>query len=209
MKLNIQKKSIITKFSIYSAIIFILLGFVMNYALSAKIEDLTIQRAIITTANHAQQNAGNYLTSDFFSNSDYMKNKDTFEKYYQDVKTNEIVRIKIFDTNGNIIYSDIEDLVGQRFSDNKELNEALAGEIKVEIKRNLDKEENIFEKREYKALMEIYAPIKMGSETVGVVEVYHTLDDIETQVNDSTKLVTSFIFIGFAIIYILLNAWRQ
>ncbi|KAB2944503.1 MAG: cell wall metabolism sensor histidine kinase WalK [Candidatus Methanoperedens sp.] len=138
-----------------------------------------------------------------------MKNKDTFEKYYQDVKTNEIVRIKIFDTNGNIIYSDIEDLVGQRFSDNKELNEALAGEIKVEIKRNLDKEENIFEKREYKALMEIYAPIKMGSETVGVVEVYHTLDDIETQVNDSTKLVTSFIFIGFAIIYILLNAWRQ
>ncbi|NJD52309.1 MAG: cell wall metabolism sensor histidine kinase WalK [Candidatus Methanoperedens sp.] len=208
MKLDI-KKSIVTKFSIYSAIILILLGFMMNYALSAKIEDLVIQRAITTTANHAQQNAGNYFTSDFFSNSDYIKNKDTFEKYYQDVKTNEIVRIKIFDTNGNIIYSDIENLVGQRFPDNKELNEAIAGEIKVEIKRNLDKEENIFEKREYKALMEIYAPIKMGSVIVGVVEVYHTLDDIETQVNESTKLVTSFIFIGFAVIYILLNAWRQ
>src|SRR5262245_3057333 len=46
----------------------------------------------------------------------------------------EVVRVKIWDRNSSVIWSDEPQLVGQRFPDNDELKEALEGEVAVEIR---------------------------------------------------------------------------
>jgi signal transduction histidine kinase/CheY-like chemotaxis protein len=86
----------------------------------------------------------------------------------------EVVRAKVWDSQATILWSDESDLIGRRFPDNEELQEALAGKLEVEIK-SLGKTEHGYERRTFTTLAEIYVPIRSDDgRVVGVVEVYKT-----------------------------------
>lgn len=86
----------------------------------------------------------------------------------------DIVRVKIYDGTGTIVWSDEPRAIGQRFADNDELTEALEGEIEVELGHV--KTEHVFEAETTTEtrLLEIYVPlVDPGSGRVyGVFEVY-------------------------------------
>jgi len=85
----------------------------------------------------------------------------------------KIVRIKVWSRDATVIWSDEPRLIGQRFSDDDELKEALAGEVTVEIK-TLEGRELAYERPSFTTLAEVYVPIisKTTGEVVGVVEIY-------------------------------------
>ena len=66
----------------------------------------------------------------------------------------EVVRVKIWDRNATVIWSDEAQLVGQRFPDNDELKEALEGQVAVEI-RGLEKAEQRYERPGFSTLAEV------------------------------------------------------
>lgn len=202
---NIQKNQLVRNFSALSFIIILLLGLVLNYTLSTKIEDVMIERTKATTVLHVQEQVEKYLEPDFFSNPDYEKNNKKFEDYYSDIKSSEIIRTKIYNKNGTIIFSDEKELIGKRFEKNEELNEALEGHLEAEIKRDLSKEENIFEKK-YGALMEIYIPLYHDetNELIGVAELYQVLDNVDSLISSIQKTVTMLLIISLIILYISL-----
>lgn len=202
---NIKKNKLIWNFSILSFIIILILGIVFNYTLSNKIEDVMITRAKDTTVLHAQEQVEKYLEPGFFSNPDFEKNKRIFEQYYSDVKSSEIIRVKIYNKDGTIIFSDEKELIGKRFQDNDELEEALEGNVEVEIKRDLSKEENVFEKK-YGGLMEIYIPLYNDetNELIGVAELYQVLDNVDILISSIQKTVTILLVGGLAFLYISL-----
>jgi len=197
------KFDLVQKFSIYSIIVLFLFGFVLNYAISNNIENMMIERAKATTASYVQHNVGNFLTNQDFDAQDHSKHKTQFEKYYSNIQTNEIIRIKVFDTSGTIIYSDVEELIGKNFTDNQELNDAMEGTVEVDINRDLKKQENIYERQQYHGLMEIYIPIKFkGSDRVaGVIELYQVLDNIDMDIHKVQVIISAIIFMGLFILY--------
>jgi len=85
----------------------------------------------------------------------------------------EVVRIKVWSRNATVIWSDEPRLIGQRFPDDNELKEALAGEVTVEIKP-LEGSEHAYERPSFTTLAEVYVPIisKTTGDVVGVVEIY-------------------------------------
>jgi signal transduction histidine kinase len=166
---------------------------------------MVIERTKYTTASFADVNAMHHNLADVITDNDSKERKKTFESFYNSVKTNEIIRIKIFNNNGTIVYSDAEGLIGETFLDNLELNDALKGSIEVEINRDLEKKENIYERENFSSLMEIYIPVKIYSNNiVGVVELYQVLDDVDNQIFNMQLTIAIVIFLGLAILYISL-----
>lgn len=89
------------------------------------------------------------------------------------VSISEIIRVKIYDGEGTIVWSDEPRAIGRNFRDNHELKEALEGEIEVEM--GLLKAEHVYEAERYdeRRMLEIYVPLVSPQGAVyGVFEIY-------------------------------------
>jgi signal transduction histidine kinase len=86
----------------------------------------------------------------------------------------EIIRVKIYDRAGSLVWSDEERLIGKTFEDNDELKAALQG--KVQVAMGLIKEEHLYETEKYqeKRLLEVYVPLRSpdSGEAYAVLEIY-------------------------------------
>jgi len=86
----------------------------------------------------------------------------------------ELIRVKIYDPSGTLVWSDEPRLIGKRFSDNHELAEALRGEVRVAM--GLLKSEHVFERERYneRRLLEIYVPLfnPASGKAYAVLEIY-------------------------------------
>lgn len=120
-----------------------------------------------------------------------------------------VTRIKLWNRNREIVWSDDRRLVGKSFSDNDELIEALRGEIASEFSQ-LDKSEQAFEKK-YGKLLELYVPVRSGNgEIIAVAEVYQDLGDLYDDVASQSRLIWGSTAVAFIVIYLLLfGIFRQ
>jgi diguanylate cyclase (GGDEF)-like protein/PAS domain S-box-containing protein len=93
-----------------------------------------------------------------------------------------ILRIKVWDAQGTVRYSDLPALRGRTFPVEEDLQEALGGEVATEF-TGADAEENEFERGLADRFLSIYLPIRSTSgEVIGVYEVYEDAAPIEAQV---------------------------
>jgi signal transduction histidine kinase/ActR/RegA family two-component response regulator len=118
----------------------------------------------------------------------------------------EVVRVKVWDPSATILWSDAQDLIGQRFPDNHELQDALQGELEVEIK-SLNKAEHGSERRSFSILAEVYVPIRgsAGGEIVGVVEVYKTPERLFTTIRWARFVIWAISLAGGLVLYLVLH----
>jgi class 3 adenylate cyclase len=125
-----------------------------------------------------------------------------------------IYRIKVWNTDRQIIWSDQADLIGEAHAENEELEEALEGHVESEI-TDLAKLENTTDAIDGK-VMELYVPIlpRNSFEVIGVFEVYQEITDlydtIETEKRDAWMLIGT-LMAGFylALFTMMANASRQ
>lgn len=88
-------------------------------------------------------------------------------------------RIKVYDHEGTILWSDEARLIGRAFPDNVLVNRALAGEVvsKIEEPRRT---EHVYEHEAARYVAETYVPIFSSThELLGVVEVYRRFDSAQ------------------------------
>ena len=114
----------------------------------------------------------------------------------------DIVRIKIWNRAGLLVYSDEKNIMGRIFPIGADLQEALHGEIATEI-TDLQAEENVAERGLYKQLFEIYVPLQpTGSDLVlGAYEVYYDLSKLQPRLTRIRYTVWSGVSITFSILY--------
>jgi signal transduction histidine kinase/ActR/RegA family two-component response regulator len=118
----------------------------------------------------------------------------------------EVVRVKVWDRTATILWSDAQDLIGRRFADNRELQEALEGALEVEIK-SLDKAEHGSERGSFSVLAEIYVPIRgsAGDDIVGVVEVYKTPERLFATIRWARLVIWAISLAGGLVLYLVLH----
>jgi signal transduction histidine kinase/CheY-like chemotaxis protein len=117
----------------------------------------------------------------------------------------EVVRVKVWDRDATVVWSDESRLIGQRFADNDELQEALAGEVSVEIK-TLQGREHTYERPSYTTLAEVYVPIvsKTTGQVVGVVEVYKNPVRLLATIQRARFVIWTLALAGALILYLVL-----
>lgn len=115
-----------------------------------------------------------------------------------------IVRIKIWNRDGVIIYSSEDTEIGLRGVSDAMLDEALAGMTTSEL-TDLSEPEHGAE-RKWGSLLEVFVPLRTvdSDRVVGAYEVYHTTTELDQSVGEIKRTIALGVFGGFGVLYFAL-----
>jgi signal transduction histidine kinase len=163
------------QFAVLSFIVIALITVALSLTISASLRRDLLEREWGITADYIRTGILYHLSPSDLARPRSRKAREHFETLYQQaVMMPEIVRIKIYDGEAAVVWSDEPRLIGQRFADNPHLANALAGRTTVNLQRGGAKTGNLFERNEFARVVEVYVPIMFpgASRVVGVVEAY-------------------------------------
>ena len=115
----------------------------------------------------------------------------------------EIVRVKIYDADMAVLWSDEPRLSGQRFPDNLHLRGALTGRVTVNIETGGAKGEHVYERDRFPRIVEVYVPIVFpgSSRVVGVVETYKAPTQVFANIRQGQITVFATVLVAGAFLY--------
>ena len=115
--------------------------------------------------------------------------------------------LRLWSSDGEVIYSPYAKLIGKRFPVEGHLAEAWAGEVVTEMD-DLSGEENEWERQYWDRLLEMYIPVReRGTENIlAVAEFYLPPRDIDQQVSEAR--LTAWGLVTLAIVLAGLLLWR-
>jgi putative nucleotidyltransferase with HDIG domain len=121
------------------------------------------------------------------------------------MKQGSVVRVKIWNRDGTVIYSNDKSLIGKRFPVSEQLRAALNGELVAEVS-NLTRAENAGLKADYRRLLEAYVPLRLrgDNQIVGAYEVYSDVAPLEQRIAQTKRSVATGVFGGFAVLFLAL-----
>src|SRR3989304_3619399 len=115
----------------------------------------------------------------------------------------DIVRVKVWNAEGRVVYSDDPTLVGKIYplEGNEDLRRALEGHLAMDLS-GLEKSENAAE-RGHRRLLEIYVPVVPPgtSRVAGVYEVYLSSSSVQSKIAAIRRLVWGGSGAAFALLY--------
>lgn len=130
----------------------------------------------------------------------------------------DIVRIKVWNPKGIIVFSDDKALVGRRFPVDEGLQKSLGGWISSGV-ANLNEPENVAERHLKGPLLQAYVPIWQNpppnrGRVTGAYEIYHNMSVIQPRIDSIRRYVFVSVSLGFLVLYLSLfalvrNASRQ
>lgn len=155
-------------------------GLFMKYQ---SIRSAHIEKQKERVASNIHEQATRFIKPEYFRNPAI--GQEYFQKFFDYIQSPSIVRLKVWDHNFTIIWSNLPELIGQSFPDNDEVAEAFEGEIAFEIEKQ--KNEHISE-RQFMELSEMYIPFADAKgEVVGVLEVYQPTTKLQNEINTEFK----------------------
>jgi diguanylate cyclase (GGDEF)-like protein len=116
----------------------------------------------------------------------------------------KVVRVKVWNPQGEVVYSDDRTLVGRRFAISDELDAALHGHIASEIS-SLNREEN-HDDRRFGRLLEVYVPLDAGGgiHTDGAFELYMPYAPIAARISRETRDLILLLAGGLLLLWAIL-----
>ncbi|WP_175543635.1 GGDEF domain-containing protein [Micromonospora pattaloongensis] len=113
----------------------------------------------------------------------------------------EVARVKVWNADGVVVYSDDPALVGRRFDRSPGLARALAGHTHSELLSRLEEAEQASE-RDYGAVVEVYVPVRFAGDAAprGAFELYLPYAPIERKVNAEVRRLYVFLAGGLILL---------
>lgn len=117
-----------------------------------------------------------------------------------------VVRVKVYDRDGTVVFSDEPRLVGTALEAHDEIEEALEGTAVSEI-TGLEGAENVYERGLAPKLFEVYVPLfvvpsERGAPD-GVVEVYIDYARIQGEIDTFFWIIAAALLVGLSALYVL------
>ncbi len=193
---------------------FTLLGLAVTVLIAAGFGWLLSRRMIEQALNDAAQEAAQAVTAlitphvrpDDFATPTPSRVAAWKQRVSQVVGGMDIVRVKVWNARGQVVYSDEQDLIGQSYplEQHEELREALKGHLAKELSK-LEKSENVAE-RTYGRLLEIYVPVAFpgDAQVVGAYEVYRSYAPQEAKIEAITRFIWGGSAAAFGLLYLSL-----
>lgn len=204
-KLTLKNTTLLQRFSLLSLMALIIFGIVFGWIITTALEQDMLARSERITANIISKAVQNECTVAELINPKTGADYDAFtEKVTHFSLGPNIERVKVWNKDMVVVWSDEKQLVGKRFPDNEELIEALSGETISEIS-SLANEEHEFE-YEFSRLLELYVPVRFEThEDIEVVfEIYQNLDPLYIDISHNQQIVWTSTIVGFAFLFLVL-----
>lgn len=146
-------------------------------------------------------------TWSYFANPSSAAAKEPLESFFNHVsRMPGVVRANVYSPDGTVLWSSDAKLIGRRFQENHELQEALQGRIVVEAGEVGDHKEEHVELPSGaggRRFMEAYLPVRNAARTqvIGVVEIYRLPENLFEAIDRDLRLVWMVIGGGAALLY--------
>ncbi len=210
-----KRLTLVQRFSLLCLGTLVCFGVGFGWVVTSVLEHNMVARSEQLTASFVIDEVKKEFSEDDFTVPKSNSNYDAFSETVQHINFGPgVIRIKIWNKDHTVVWSDEKQIVGERFPDNEELKQALEGEIVSEITA-LAKPEHAFEHK-FGRLLEQYIPIKFDNEgdVEAVVEIYKDLDPLYTDILLQKKIVwsgTALGITGFFLVFfgIVRNASRR
>lgn len=177
------------------------------YVSYSNIKQAAIEKRKAETAAFLQKRAAALLKAEDFTAGDPALRQQSFQSFFDAVQSPDLVRMKIWNRDFTVVWSELRELIGQRFSDNHEVQEALEGKIEFELAES--KDEQVSE-RAFQALSETYVPFfNAKGEVVGVFEVYQPVTTLNEEIRSRfrSSAMTAFVFAAVVFGILVLASW--
>src|SRR5665648_640050 len=181
-------------------LITLIISIVIGMTISTQIKDNSLERAQLVTADYIHAQAVSGLNPASFSNEDYRNQTEVFASFLEHIRTEEIIKIKVFNLNHEIIYSTARENVGTKI-ESLNYENAVNGKISVIVKDPIEDQTNI-DLVGYKQVMEIYVPINYDGKIEGVIETYYRMDYVNEVISKVTAKVLMLLGLFSALILI-------
>jgi signal transduction histidine kinase len=207
--MRLKSPTLLMQFSIISLALFIAIGAILGWGLTQHLERQALDQQEYILRDLVSPTVSDHLTERVIREGapawpQRSQEYRTIENALSLLSGSGLVRVKIWNDEGMIIYSDEPRLVGGRHEVVGHLKEAFEGDTIAEISE-LSKAENA-EERGYGELLEIYTPIwgPGGGKAKAVFEGYYAIDDLRQTINATSEFLWMSIITGFLFLYVSL-----
>lgn len=198
--------SLARRFLVASLAVLLVGGAAIGLWVGSQLERGIIDRTASITALYVQSFIEPHLAS--MANGAWLSDEDkaNLDALVTDTPFGErIVALKVWRSDGTILYSPDRTLIGSKFPVDADLEAALAGSVTAEMS-TLDSAENVNEGTRFDHLLEMYLPVReRGSDRIiAVAEFYQLPTEIDQEVVDA-RLQSWFVVAGaVTVAYLLL-----
>ena len=201
------KPTPVVTFSLVSLLVTMIIAGVLAVYIQQELEQLALRQAAEGAAAQVDLFLKpNLESSDLTGPLDPARYQEIAALMEKILNDQHIVRVKVWNRDGLLIYSDEKELSGRYFSVDEDLQRSLDGETTMAVS-SLDKEENIFEKGRFGSqLLEIYVPLRIddSQQILGSYEIYHDLAIVGPRIAATRSFVWVSIAVGFSFLYSVL-----
>jgi signal transduction histidine kinase len=120
----------------------------------------------------------------------------------------QIVSFKVWDSQGQVLYSADPATIGQVFPMGEGLQRAWSGEVSSEISE-LESAENVTERLRDTELLETYSPVRLSGDEriIAVAEFYQNVDDLQADLATARQQSWLVVALAMMVIYTLLSGF--
>ena len=198
--------SLTTRFAVYSFLCIGLMSGVLWLIVSHYLIGQILEREWKSTAQMVRGDVRKFLEDYDFKAQDRKSVGHKFVALLDYMRLSpEIVRFKVYNPKGVVIWSDDKRLVGKSFNENVQLRKALQGAV-ISNLGAWDERENLYESKPFSTVVQVYVPIYSDNqqELLGVFEAYRRADSIFAHIREARFVVLLGAVGGGLLVYLSL-----
>ena len=194
--------ALIGRFALLSCLVIAATSAALSWVIASSLERDMLAREWELSGGYIRQEARQWIAPGDFDAAGSPAAQTNFRAFYQEImRMPETIRVKIYDRERRVVWSDEPRLIGQRFTDNPELTEALAGETVADLKVGTKKAENIFEAAP--RFVELYVPLIFDGVpgVAGIAEVYKAPEGVFANIARARRVVVGTALAGGLVLW--------
>ncbi len=196
----------VQRFALYGGLCIAGLSMALGFASALFLEDQMLQSEWASTAEIVNYQVGEHALAPSLMDPKFRHEPAKYREAFKSLLgVPEVIRIKIWDRDATVLWSDDDRLIGKRFPENPEVQEALAGRLAAELK-TLPKDEEEYRREQFTWLAEIYVPVRVqpSGEIIGAIEVYKQPSRLVAAIHGMRVTVWGIALFGGGVLYVVL-----
>jgi diguanylate cyclase (GGDEF)-like protein len=202
MRALLRRPSLLTKFSVLSLLVIVALGIGVGSMLQERIERRALLEATKLGETMTLLGMQPILLPGDLAAGQNETHLDALDEQLKlrDLDTLGILRLKVFNNDGVIVYSDEREIVGEAHPESPGVRRALTGKVEGRLTHGT------FDDGHGTRALEVYVPLRLGGDGTpdGVVEIYLPYEPVAAAIAEDTRQLILLLAGGLLLLYAVL-----
>jgi diguanylate cyclase (GGDEF)-like protein len=202
MRALLRRPSLLTKFSVLSLLVIVALGIGVGSMLQERIERRALLEATKLGETMTLLGMQPILLPGDLAAGQNETHLDALDEQLKlrDLDTLGILRLKVFNNDGVIVYSDEREIVGEAHPESPGVRRALTGKVEGRLTHGT------FDDGHGTRALEVYVPLRLGGDGTpdGVVEIYLPYEPVAAAIAEDTQQLILLLAGGLLLLYAVL-----